>query len=70
MEGTFSVPGRRCFWRNINKFTDVGIMSALLGSAIIKIASFYFMLGIKSKNDVIAIMKGDNYVYNEGNNDE
>ncbi len=45
-------------------------MSALLGSAIIKIASFYFMLGIKSKNDVIAIMKGDNYVYNEGNNDE
>ncbi len=41
-------------------------MIALIGSAIIKIASFYKI----SKNDVIAIMKGDNYVYNEGNNDE
>ena len=61
----FQFLGLSVSWGISIQFTDVGIMIALIGSAIIKVASFYQI----SKNDVIDIMKGDNYVYNEGNND-
>ena len=52
-------------------FCDVPIMISLIGTAIIKIASFYGYAWRKiSKNDIISILNGEKYVKKNEENDE
>ena len=52
-------------------FVDVPIMLSLIGTAIIKIASFYGYAWHKiSKNDIVSILNGEEYVRRDEENDE
>ena len=52
-------------------FLDVPIILSLIGTAIIKIASFYGYAWHKiSKNDIVSILNGEEYVRRDEENDE
>lgn len=52
-------------------FCDVPIMISLIGTAIVKIASFYGYAWSKiSKNDIISVLNGEKYIRRNEENDE